>query len=101
MDDFLQKLKKVVRIVLYGPVISQLGCRKAGSYQLPLNKCMYQTNCRISEVCLKSLHTGVKKSIGLDELCTAGYSCFKLFAGLTVTALAKLIRKQFLYFVQD
>ena len=38
MDDFLQKLKKVVRIVLYGPAISQSDCRKAGPYQLPLIK---------------------------------------------------------------
>ena len=37
MDDFLQKLKKVVRIVLYGPAISQSDCRKAGPYQLPFN----------------------------------------------------------------
>ena len=29
MDDFLQKLKKVIRIVLYGPAISQSDCRKA------------------------------------------------------------------------
>ena len=35
MDDFLQKLKKVVRIVLYGPAISQSDCMKAGPYQLP------------------------------------------------------------------
>ena len=35
MDDFLQKLKKVVRIVLYGPVISQSDCKKASPYQLP------------------------------------------------------------------
>ena len=35
--DFLQKLKKVVRIVLYGPAISQSDCRKAGPYQLPYN----------------------------------------------------------------
>ena len=38
MDDFLQKLKKVVRIVLYGPAIRQSACRKAGPYQLPLIK---------------------------------------------------------------
>ena len=37
MYDVLQKLKKVVRIVLYGPAVSQSDCRKAGSYQLPLN----------------------------------------------------------------
>ena len=36
--DFLQKLKKVVRIMLYGPAISQSDCRKAGPYQLPSNK---------------------------------------------------------------
>ena len=37
MGDFLQKLKKVVRIVLYGPAIGQSDCRKAGPYQLPFN----------------------------------------------------------------
>ena len=37
LDDFLQKLKKVVRIVLYGPAISQLDCKKTGPYQLPHN----------------------------------------------------------------
>ena len=40
MDDFLQKLTKVVRIVLYGPAINQLDCRKAGPYQLPSNNRM-------------------------------------------------------------
>ena len=40
MDDFLQKLKKVVRIVLYGPTISQADCMKAGPYQLLYNKIM-------------------------------------------------------------
>ena len=38
MDDFLKKLKKLVRIVLYGPAISQSDCRRAGPYQLPSNK---------------------------------------------------------------
>ena len=33
MDDFLQKLKKVVHIVLYGLAISQSDCRKTGQYQ--------------------------------------------------------------------
>ena len=37
MDNFLQKLKKVVRIVLYGPAISQSDCKKAGPYQLTYN----------------------------------------------------------------
>ena len=32
----MQKLKKVVRIVLDGPAINQSDCRKAGPYQLPL-----------------------------------------------------------------
>ena len=41
MDDFLQKLKKVVRTVLYGPAISQSDCRKPGPYQLPSNKIKY------------------------------------------------------------
>ena len=39
--DLLQKLKKVVRIVLYGPAISQSDCRKAGPYQLPCNNVIY------------------------------------------------------------
>ena len=39
MDDFLQKLKKVVPIVLYGHAISQSDCRKAGPYQLPIIMC--------------------------------------------------------------
>ena len=43
MDDFLQKLKKVVRIVLYGPAISQSDCRKAGPYQLPCNNDSYNS----------------------------------------------------------
>ena len=37
MDDFPQKLKKLVRIVLYGPAISQSDYRKASPYQLPCN----------------------------------------------------------------
>ena len=37
MDGFQQKLKNVVRIVLYGPAISQSDCRKTGQYQLPCN----------------------------------------------------------------
>ena len=41
LDDFLQKLKKVVRIVLYGPAISQLDCMKAGPYQLPYDNILY------------------------------------------------------------
>ena len=41
MDDFLQKLKKVDRIVLYGPAISQSDCRKAGPYQLPVIKQLF------------------------------------------------------------
>ena len=42
MDDFLQKLKKLVRIVLYGPAISQSDCRKAGPYQLTYNNVQYK-----------------------------------------------------------
>ena len=37
-NDFLQKLKKVVRIVLHGPAISQSHCRKSNPYQLPYNE---------------------------------------------------------------
>ena len=33
MDDFLQKLKNMVRIVLYGSASGH--CRKTGPYQLP------------------------------------------------------------------
>ena len=42
MDDILQKLKKVVRMVLYGPAISQSDCRKTGPYQLPFNEELYR-----------------------------------------------------------
>ena len=42
MDDFLQKLKKLVLIVLYGPAISQSDCRKAGPYQLTYNNVQYE-----------------------------------------------------------
>ena len=41
MDAFLQKLKKVVRVVLYGPAISQSDCRKAGPYQPSYNNVLY------------------------------------------------------------
>ena len=42
MDDFLQKLKKVVRVVLYGPAISQSNCKKAGPYQLLYSNLKYE-----------------------------------------------------------
>ena len=45
--DFLQKLKKVVRIVLYGLAISQSDCRKAGLYQLPYNNLQYKKQTRL------------------------------------------------------
>ena len=32
--DFLQKLTKVVRIVFYGPAVSQSDCRRSSPYQL-------------------------------------------------------------------
>ena len=41
MDDFLEKLKKVVRIVLYGPAINQSDNMKAGPYWLPFIKIRY------------------------------------------------------------
>ena len=37
MDDLLQKLKKVVCIVLYGPAISQSDCRKLCQRQFSSN----------------------------------------------------------------
>ena len=59
MDDFLQKLKngwfsaklkKVVRIVLYGPAISQSDCRKTGPYQLPLNNTLYSVSNKMVSI---------------------------------------------------
>ena len=47
MGDFLQKLIKVVRIVLYGPTISQSDCKKAGLYQLPFNNIFLLTDLLI------------------------------------------------------
>ena len=48
MGDFLQKLKKVVRVVLYGPAISQSDCRKASPYQLPYNNFSYNSIWQIT-----------------------------------------------------
>ena len=41
MDDFLQKLKKVVRIVSYGQAINQSDCKKASPYQLSYNNVIF------------------------------------------------------------
>ena len=46
MDDFLQKLKKLIRIVLYGLAISQSDCRKGGPYQLSSNNYYLLTGCK-------------------------------------------------------
>ena len=45
MNDFLKKLKKAVRIVLYRPAINQSNCKKTGSYQLPFNNNGLLTRC--------------------------------------------------------
>ena len=39
MGDFLQKLKKAVRIVLYGPALSQSDWRKAGRISCQIIMC--------------------------------------------------------------
>ena len=58
-DDFLQKLKKMVRIVLYGLAIdSQSDCRNAGRYQLQYNNMLLLTNCEV--------HTGKYLDRSLD-----------------------------------
>ena len=46
MDDFLQKLKKVIHIVLYGPAISQSDSMEAGPNQLPSIKIISETLCK-------------------------------------------------------
>ena len=58
MGDFLQKLKKVVRIMLYGLAISQSDCRKANPYQLSYNNMLLFTNCEV--------HTGKYSDRSLD-----------------------------------
>ena len=75
MDDFLQKLKKVVHFMLYGPAISQSDCRKASPYQLPLNNTSYyskefqkvqaklDTNIRVQE---KSLDSKLREQIQFE-----------------------------------
>ena len=45
---FLQKSKKVVRIVVHGPAISQSDCRKAGPYHSSYNKLDYNLICHNS-----------------------------------------------------
>ena len=57
--DFLQKLKKVVRIVLYGPAISQSDCRKAGPYQLPYDNCQSEARTITIEQ-LAALYSNLK-----------------------------------------
>ena len=57
MDDFPQKLKKVVRIVSYRPAISRSVCRGAGPYQLPYNKI-------IVLLCIKNIIHFVYKEMG-------------------------------------
>ena len=52
MDDFPQKLKKVVRIVLYRLAISQSDCRKTGPYQLPYNM-MVLFRCKLLRSSIK------------------------------------------------
>ena len=42
--QFSAKVKKVVHVVLYGPVISTSDCRKAGPYQLPYKKGKFNVN---------------------------------------------------------
>ena len=54
MDDFPKKLKKVVRIVLYGPAISQSDCRKPGPYQLPCNNTLYKLCAFPVRICIPS-----------------------------------------------
>ena len=55
--DFLQKLKKVVHIVLYGPAISQSDCRKTGPYQLSYNDEFYYSQHSFAIVLGHSLNT--------------------------------------------
>ena len=57
MDDFQQKMKKVVRIVLYGSAISQSDCRKAGPYQLPSNNYCYNNQSQVYIMYVAKLET--------------------------------------------
>ena len=43
VDDFLKNVKKMVRIVLYGPAVSQSDCRKPCPHQLPCGKIEHNT----------------------------------------------------------
>ena len=54
MDDSLQKFKKVVRIVLYGPAIGQSDYRKAGPYELPFNNYYLLTGCEVCTIKYKA-----------------------------------------------
>ena len=66
MNDFLQKLKKVVRIVLYGPAISQSDCRKAGPYQLAYNNAVVLHGKR-SKYCMEAPEEGCVLSFQLEN----------------------------------
>ena len=61
MDDFLQNLKKVVCIVLYGPAVSQSDCSKASPYQLRYNKFPYEDGLLSSLTNLNALINALRK----------------------------------------
>ena len=67
-----EKLKKVVRIVLYGPAVSQSDCRRAGPYQLPCNNVLYRVvYCRMK--------FDRDQTFSLNKCCTV--QCFFCFRG--------------------
>ena len=78
MDDFLQKLKKVVRIVLYGPAISQSDCRKAGPYQLAYNNRLDTDTWHFMIIITpaeESAHVKKRAGKGLENLAFSAAEC--------------------------
>ena len=61
LADFLQKLKKVVCIVLCGQAISQLDCRKACPYWLPYNNILYCCSFNQKQSSAINIHEAVNQ----------------------------------------
>ena len=86
--DFLQKLKKVVRIVLYGPAISQSDCRKAGPYQLPSNKLHYLLQETFWVIELSSVYAQCSLTLRYNVVAEFGISIINFTAYCAVCVYA-------------
>ena len=81
MEDFLQKLKKVVHIVLYGPAISQSDCRKAIQILQSLGYKVWSIDCHFFHINIIYFSSGDIHHYGLNRLLLCWHEivlCFKI-----------------------